>query len=138
MRVLKVRDLMSDYVVMLSPETTLRQAAETLANMGISGAPVCGPNAKPIGVFSKSDVVDRLSSADVYPTTPVEQCMTPVAFSVRPDDAIDTAVKLMAEERVHRLVVVDDSGQVAGIISPMDVMRAVHEGRLRLAPGDAT
>jgi CBS domain containing-hemolysin-like protein len=39
-----------------------------------------------------------------------------------------SAVRLMANESMHRAVVVDERGKLAGIVSPMDVLRALARG----------
>jgi CBS domain-containing protein len=54
--------------------------------------------------------------------------MTRVVHAVRPGDTAMLAVRLMVNENVHRAVVVDDSGKLAGIVSPMDVLRALARG----------
>ena len=54
--------------------------------------------------------------------------MTRVVRAVRPGDPVMFAVRLMADENVHRVVVVDDDGKLAGIVSAMDVLRALARG----------
>ena len=58
----------------------------------------------------------------------VDDVMTHLIFVVRPSDPAMLAVRLMVEEGVHRAVVVDDGGRLAGVISPMDVLRALAQG----------
>jgi CBS domain containing-hemolysin-like protein len=38
------------------------------------------------------------------------------------------AVRLMANDLVHRAVVVDDKGKLVGVVTPMDVLRALARG----------
>jgi CBS domain-containing protein len=39
------------------------------------------------------------------------------------------AVDVMAKRDIHRVVVLDDSGKLAGIVTPMDVVRALAGGQ---------
>jgi CBS-domain-containing membrane protein len=80
-----------------------------------------------VGVISKSDLVDPRHRAGVeHPT--VSDLMTRVVHAVRPGDPAMFAVRLMVNEGVHRAVVVNDQGKLVGIVSPMDVMRAMARG----------
>lgn len=125
----KVFDLMSQSVLTLSPDSTLYEAAETLANLGVSGAPVV-ENEKLVGVFSKSDIVVDLSDGEIDLSDLVSKTMSREPLTIRPEADAGEAVRLFAETKVHRLVVVDASGAVVGIVTPLDVVRALHEGRL--------
>lgn len=54
--------------------------------------------------------------------------MTTQVISVEPDDPIRKAIDLMLTHRVSGLPVVDDSGQLLGILSEFDVLELVWEG----------
>src|SRR5690349_17753145 len=60
----------------------------------------------------------------------VDDVMTHLVFAVRSGDPAMLAVRLMVEEGIHRAVVVDEGGKLAGIVSPMDVLRALARGEL--------
>jgi predicted transcriptional regulator len=51
--------------------------------------------------------------------------MTRVIYAVRAEDPLMNAVRLMLQENIHRAMVVNDDGSIAGIITPMDVLRAL-------------
>ena len=131
---MKVSELMTRSVVTLSPEETLAQAADTLGSLNVSGAPVCDAEQRLVGVFSKSDLVGRLIEGRLDPSAKVGGHMSPAAVTVQPDDDIRKATDLMAERSIHRLVVVDAEQRVVGIVSPLDILKAIHDGRLVLSP----
>lgn len=54
--------------------------------------------------------------------------MTRVVYAVLTDDPAMKAVRLMLRENIHRAMVVNDDGSIAGIIAPMDVLRALARG----------
>lgn len=129
---LTVADIMVRSVVTLSPAETLAKAAETLAVMSVSGAPVCDGSARVVGVFSKSDVVDGLIDGRLGAAALVKNHMTPLTVSLRADEPVTAAVALMADRSIHRVVVLDADDRVVGIVSPLDILKAIHDGRLRL------
>jgi CBS domain-containing protein len=119
----KVRDVMEANVFWLALDVPLAVAADELAERYISGAPVCDPTGRVVGVLSQSDLVQAYSQA---PDERVAaDIMTPLALSVAPDEPLERAIKLMAFEGVHRLIVVTPGGALAGIITSMDVLREI-------------
>jgi len=53
--------------------------------------------------------------------------MTRVIYAVRADDPVLNAVRLMADENIHRAIVVNDDGTLAGIVVPMDILRVLAQ-----------
>lgn len=127
---LRVSDLMTHSVVTLLPEMTLAQAAATLSTIGVTGAPVCDEEGRLIGVFSQSDVVKLDES--IVEGARVADTMTRAVHTVRASDPLQAALGSMATHGVHRLPVLDDEGHLAGIITPMDVVRAIASGRMQV------
>lgn len=125
---LRVHEIMTHSVVVLAPEMPLSQASATLSTMGVSGAPVCDAAGHMVGVFSKSDVVKLDGTVPERAT--VGELMTRAVASVRPSDPLKAAIALMAERGLHRLVVLGDDDQIAGILTPMDVVKAIAAGRI--------
>ena len=132
---LLVSDLMTHSVVTLTPEMSLAQATSTLATMDVSGAPVCDAEGRAVGVFSKSDIIKLDGS--VRPAATVGELMTAAVVGIRPSDPIAAAIDLMARRGVHRLMVLDEDGAVAGILTPMDIVKAVASGKLPVQGYDA-
>jgi CBS-domain-containing membrane protein len=134
-KTLRIRDIMTTEVITVAASTSVDDAARSLTFHKVSGAPVVD-RAAIVGVVSKSDLVDPRyrSSETVKPT--VREAMTRIVRAVRPGDPAMSAVRLMVNENVHRAVVVDDRGKLVGIVSPMDVLRALAQGEAVQA-GDA-
>lgn len=156
MRERKVREIMTSQVVTARPDMTLRELAQLLLRAGFGGVPVVDRDGRPIGVVSKSDIIDRvhnqseaygleklfyrtafdpsrataslsLDAEDLSDVT-VERIMTPLVLSVTVDTPVSLAARMMAFERVHR-VIVTDGGRMVGILTTMDIVRAVGEIR---------
>lgn len=128
MKQVRVRDIMTTDVFTLSREEAVLEAARKLGRQRVSGAPVV-ERGRILGVVSTSDLLDMSghhTSADQALT--VNDVMTHLVFAVRPGDLALLAVRLMAEEGIHRTIVVDETGKLAGIVTPMDVLRAMARG----------
>jgi CBS-domain-containing membrane protein len=123
-----IRDIMTRNVFTLSEHTSLEEAAWGLTANAISGAPVRDGNGRLAGVLSKSDLIDpdRAETEGEMPT--VADAMTPALLALRDDDPAMDAVRLMVVDGIHRVIVIDDHGRLAGIVTPMDVLRALAQG----------
>ncbi len=81
-----------------------------------------------------ADLVERFAGPDgpewdVRSEHYVAEVMTGRMFSLSPDLNVVEAARLMTNRRIHRVIIVED-GNLEGIVSAMDFVRAVAEGRL--------
>jgi CBS-domain-containing membrane protein len=126
---LKVADIMTKNVMTVAPDTKLDDLAWGLTQKGVSGAPVRDAAGHLLGLVTKSDLANPARPIELSGAT-AEDVMSPVVFAVKSDEPVLDAAKRMVETGCHRLVVIDDHGHLAGIISTMDVVRALVSGRL--------
>ncbi len=77
-----------------------------------------------MGVLSNSDLADPRRRRSGAPGC-VRDAMTRVVYAVRAEDPAVVAVRLMADENIHRVVVVHDDGSLAGVVVPMDILRVL-------------
>lgn len=132
----RVRDVMTADLVFLRTDLTLDDAWAVLHERGISGAPVLDVRGRLVGVLSKADLADPRHRPPAGPGT-VEAAVTHVAYAVRASDPVMSAVRLMLDHDIHRALVVDDDGTLAGIITPLDVLRALAGGVALVEHADA-
>ncbi|MBA2226937.1 MAG: CBS domain-containing protein [Thermogemmata sp.] len=122
-------DLMTPGPVSLSASATVAQAAAFLTERGFGAAVVIDEAGHPLGVVTKTDVLvhTRQRSKTVEPdNTPVTDIMTPAVISVRPDTSVRSVVEKLLNLHVHHLFVVDATGVVIGVISPIDVLKKLE------------
>lgn len=123
-KIVRVGDVMSRRVITVEASATPTEAAEVLTKHKIDGAPVVQSD-RVLGVVSKSDLIDpRHRDA-----SSVDAVMTRLVYAVRESDPAYLAVQLMVDEAIHRAVVVDDLGRLCGIVAPLDILRAIREGK---------
>lgn len=126
-----VEEIMTRKVLTIAAEADVKDAAWGLTLQGFTGAPVKDEHGAVIGVLSKSDLTDpnRIDPDSTGPHT-VREAMTPVLFATLATDPVEFAVRRMVETRSHRLLVLAPSGELVGILTPMDVMRALLDKRI--------
>lgn len=138
-----VEQIMQRNVVCLAADTPLALATAALLDGGFSGAPVVDVDGRPVGVISLTDLARQQRRADTDGASAgshsslVSDWMTPVVCSVPENAEIARAAAVMAFEGIHRVPVVSSERQVVGIVSALDILRAVarsHGFALPLSP----
>jgi CBS domain-containing protein len=123
-RLVRVSDLMSSPVRTIRSDARIEDAKLVLASERVSALAVVSPSGKLVGVVSTTDVCDPRHDD---PLAAVEMAMTRVLYAVRPDDPATAAVRLMVREAIHRVLVVTEAGGLVGIVTSMDVLRAIAD-----------
>jgi len=124
---LKVRDLMSRVVFTVAADDSAESAAEILARAGISGAPVRDEVGALVGIVSQADFTNtRLAGKRRHPK--VSDVMTPDLLGVYEEDPALAAALEMANHDIHRVLVWNADGEVAGIVTSLDLVKAIARG----------
>jgi CBS domain-containing protein len=133
---MKCADIMSVNLECLSEKDTIQRAAERMADAGVGFLPICSEDGRPIGVVTDRDLAVRAMAKKVTPSaTTAAMVMTSPAITCLASADIRDAEELMAQERKGRLVIVDEGGRIAGVLSLADLIeraagrRALHTAR---------
>jgi CBS domain-containing protein len=119
---MKVREIMNVLTVNVGRTTPIRLVAELMRHEGVGIVCVCDSNNRPVGVITDRDIVTRVCACDhLDNTTEVQKVMSPDPFTCRPDDDVALVEALMMRERKGRVLVVDSSGELVGIVSPAEI-----------------
>jgi CBS domain-containing protein len=102
------------------PKTSLRDVAVMMRDGDMGSVPVVEAG-KLVGIVTDRDIVVRSIAEGHDASTSVGEAMTTEIFSVKPDDFVFEAIRLMGDKQVRRIPVVDDNGALAGIIAMADV-----------------
>ena len=104
------------------------QAAERMHQRVVGTLVVTDDDKKPIGIITDRDLVERVLAQALDATaTTVGQVMTEAPETVFEQDAIEQAITVMRRARCRRLPVVDDNGQLVGLLSLDDVLQLLAE-----------
>jgi len=139
---MKVEDVMTRDVKTVTPETSLREVARILAEHRVSGIPVV-EDGRVVGVVSEADILvkergekpgrggllglllnDGAQLEAKLQARTAGEAMTSPAVTIGPRRRVAEAAAKMIEEQVNRLPVVDDDGNLVGIVTRADLVRA--------------
>lgn len=113
-----------DKVHCIAPETTVRVALETMAAYDI-GAVLVVEDGHLLGIFTERDYARKVALKGLASqTAKVSELMTHNVLTVSPTHSIEQVMAIMTNNRFRHLPVVDH-GQLAGIITIGDVVKAV-------------
>jgi CBS domain-containing protein len=118
---ISVREVMTFGVETVSPGATLEEAAKKMKEHNVGILPVVEDEVI-LGVVTDRDIVVRAISERLTPEmTRVRDVMTPQTISCYEDQSIAEASLLMEKHLIHRLIVLDRSDRLAGIVSLSDL-----------------
>ena len=146
---LTVKDIMTTRVITLAPETDIVQAASTLLENRINGAPVVDEEGRLVGILCQSDLVAQQKKLPL-PTVftlldgyisltsskqlekevrkiaalTVGDAMTPNPVTVHVDTGIDTVAALMVDSKFHTLPVLSGK-ELVGVVGKADILRTL-------------
>jgi CBS domain-containing protein len=119
---MKVKEIMTREFNVVSPETTLRDAAERMSSLDVGVLPVC-ENDRLVGMITDRDITVRATADGLDPfATQVGEVMSKdELITCGEDDDIETATRRMRESHVRRLPVLADDRRLVGILALADL-----------------
>ncbi len=143
MLAVRARDIMTRDVLVVTPEMPAADVARAMASKGISGVPVVDAKREVLGVISEKDFF-RLMGASEFPNfmAVVARCLTEkgcVAFPLKDKKARDImsspaitvqeetpavdVARILKQEKINRLPVLDKGMHLVGIVSRADILK---------------
>ena len=127
--------------VMVSPDTTIGELRDLKERHGFSGLPVIDDEEDLVGIITNRDI--RFVSDD---SILVSEMMTTELVTVPEHVDPEVAKKLLHKHRIEKLLVVDENGKCAGMMTVRDIQRSRDNpysckdkhGRLRVAAATGT
>ncbi|MEM3410339.1 MAG: CBS domain-containing protein, partial [Fervidicoccaceae archaeon] len=117
-----VGDISSKNLITLTPQMLLREAAGLLFREKIRGAPVI-ENDRIVGIITTTDIAKAYSEGNVK--AKVEEYMRKHVVTIREDEDIMDAVRIMELHGVGRLIVVNALGEPKGIVTRTDILKRI-------------
>jgi CBS domain-containing protein len=141
---------MSHNPILVRPQTPLKEAIQILAEKRISGLPVIDDAGKLVGIISETDLMWQetgvtppayimILDSVIYLQNPgtyerdlhkalgqtVGEVMSKNPVAISPDKSLREAAQLIQNHKVQRLPVLDNGGNVIGILTRGDIIRAM-------------
>jgi CBS domain-containing protein len=136
-----VSDVMTRRVHVARPLTPFKRLVQLIEENKISAVPIVDVQGFPVGIVSESDLLLKerrreieSESSLLHPRRRRQErakaegvvaweIMTKPPITIRSDATMPQAARLMQERNVRRLVVVDERGKIAGIVSRSDLLQ---------------
>ena len=144
------QDIMTQDVVSVTPDSSIKDLALLLITKNISGVPVLDQDNSLIGIVTESDLIFQNKKLQVPPVITIldsflfldnpekmEKELKKIAgatvrdiFSenvttITPDTPLDEIATIMTNKKIHTLPVVSESGEMVGIVGKKDIIRTV-------------
>ena len=127
--------------VTISPDSTISELRAVKSQHGFSGFPVIDDSGALVGIITNRDI--RFVSDD---SVKVSTMMTTEVVTVPEHVDPEIAKKLLHQHRIEKLIVIDDEGRCAGMMTVRDIQRSRDnpksckdsQGRLRVAAATGT
>jgi CBS domain-containing protein len=145
-----IADVMSHNPIVVLAETPLKEAIQILAERRISGLPVVDDVGQLVGIISETDLMWQQTGVTppayimfldsvIYLQNPADyerdlhralgqtvgEVMSKNPITISSGKTLREAAKIMHDRSVHRLPVLDSAGQVIGILTRGDIVRAM-------------
>ena len=118
---MRVNQVMVKDPITLNPHASVRDAARLMRDKGI-GSVIIVNERKPVGILTERDIVRRITAVGLNPETlTVDNVCSKPVVAVNHIMDVDDAVDVMRDNKIRRLVIVDNNDDVVGIITSDDI-----------------
>lgn len=120
-----VKEYMKSNVITVDKNTILKDVAKIMTENNI-GSVIVIDNGKPVGIITERDIV-RAIGKNKDLNARAEDIMTASLITIKEDAPITGALSLMRTYNIRHLPVIDNNGNLKGIISIRDIARAIDD-----------
>ena len=121
---MQVKDIMTTDPACCTPQSKLEEAVRLMIDYDCGEIPVVDDfkTAMPIGVITDRDITCRTVGKGLNPLDlTVGDVMTTPLISVMPDNSLDECYKVLEQNQIRRVPVVDANGKCVGIVALADI-----------------
>jgi len=122
------REIMTEDVVTINPESSLEEAIDLLLLQNISGLPVTDNEGHLVGIVTEFALLAIVYDEKIRQDT-ISEHMTANVLTIEADDPISKIADMCIVHRVRRVPVMEN-GRIVGMISRRDVLKALYEAKV--------
>ncbi len=126
---MRVSDVMTRDVDSARADDTIQRVAQLMADGDYGVVPICEGSTIQ-GVVTDRDIAVRAVAKGRGGDTPISEIMSRDVEVVREDDDLDEVHDRMSAAQVRRLPVVNEAGELTGIVALADIARSGDEDEL--------
>lgn len=134
MNLITLEAILSDKVSSLHATDSVGKALDVMERYSASSVIIVDDENRPIGIFTEHDAL-RIVAEERDPRTSLPEVMSSEPFCVLQTMQLHDAYITMEEQGFRHLIVVDESGQLAGVVSEGDFLRHIgfdHLGKFKI------
>lgn len=133
---MKVREIMTNNVASNTTSCTIDAVAKKMKELNVGSIPICDNANNVVGIATDRDIVIRGICDGLQPSDNIGKVMTNQLISISPEAHAHEAAKLMAENQIRRLPVVEN-GKLVGVLSIGDLaVQNIYENEAGSALSD--
>ena len=117
---MKVKEAMTNEVVVARPDQTIAEAARMMAECDSGVLPV-GEDDRLVGMLTDRDIAIRAVAKELPCDTPIRDVMSKEVLYCFQDEDVEHVADNMGEQQVRRLPVLDRGKRLVGIVSLGDL-----------------
>ena len=121
----KVSQIMTRIVSIISKDITVYQALTEMAGKSISCLIVAHDD-RPLGILTERDVGKLLVDYGDISQLKVEEVMSSPVQTASPDTSVHEVAKIMQQENIRRVVVIDKDGKIVGLTTQSDIIKGLE------------
>lgn len=133
MESLSVSNLMNKDVKKITADQNIMGACKIMHDNQIGSVVIIeleDPNMKPVGIITERDIVRILGELKPWLSNmPIRELMSKPIISIRSNASLRDAIETMSSYKIRRLIVVDSTSNMIGIISDKDILRRIAKDR---------
>lgn len=127
---MKVKDIMNERPCCCTPDSTLREAAQLMNKTETKEIPVIDSliHRHPLGIITADDIACRIAAEGFNPQElTVGEFMTVPCATVTPEMSVEECEKVLEENHLHRVPVINFDGECCGIVEEADLSASLKE-----------
>jgi CBS domain-containing protein len=118
---MQLKEIMTPNVETIHPKDPIREAARKMKSLDVGSLPVCD-NRKMLGMVTDRDITIRAVAEGRDPdSTQVSEAMTSNLIYCFEDQDVEEAAKVMEQQQIRRLPILDREKRLVGIVSLGDL-----------------
>lgn len=130
------KDIMTDEVIVIYEDMTVRDAAHLMLRNRVSGFPVINKGVGLVGVITMTDLFrlvhkasingDEAFNEQIHNTQnmPVAHLMSRNVVTIKPETTLHEMIHILVNQKIHLFPVMDDK-RIVGIVSRHDILNAI-------------
>ena len=117
---MKVREVMTSNIEAVSLNSSIKDTANKMKSLNVGSIPVLDNNNNPVGIITDRDIVIRNVAGGLDNNASINSVMSNKLITVSPETDIHEAARIMSQNQIRRLPVVENN-QIVGMLSIGDL-----------------